>query len=142
KQMESIAEFCEQNSFFSDAERIRQRAARPQLSLDQLSDLPEKVTPPLPRGLDPIQQQWRVKLLATEKDYANQLYRLARQAMEDRHSSLAYALTRQVVHFDPDHRFARQLLGFVQDDNRWTTPFARRMRLKGFVDHPEFGWME
>ncbi|TWT49938.1 hypothetical protein KOR42_37560 [Thalassoglobus neptunius] len=141
EEMESIAEFCEQNSYLTDAERIHHRARYSQRSALDLRELPEQLTPPLPRDLDPVHKQWRIRLRAAEKDHAIQLYRLAREAIEARHPSLAYQLIRHVLYFDPDHRYARELLGYVQDDDHWTTPFARRMKLKGFVDHPDFGWI-
>lgn len=139
-QMRDLAAFCEQNSFFSDAEQIRQRASDLQGKPD-LDELPNRVLPPLSREGSPVELQWRTKLRSLEEQYAIDLYQLARRAIAQRHASFAYQLVRELVYHNPDHDKGRELLGFVRHQGEWTTPFSRTMQVRGFVDHPEFGWI-
>lgn len=141
QQMIELAEFCQKNSFFTAAEEIR-RQASPSTELNvEYDNLPTHVLPPIPRDLPPKQLQWQTKLQSQKKEYARELYLLARRAINQRHASFAYQLVRELVYHDPDHEYGRKLLGFVRYDDEWTTPFSRTMRSRGFVDHPEFGWI-
>jgi hypothetical protein len=141
KEMHALADFCEEQTFLTTAAMIRHRASPVEERQAELDDLPEQVQPPLPPGAPDADRQWRVKLQKLEKDYAIALYRLARRALQQSHASFAFQLVREVAYHDPDHEHARRMLGFVRDGDEWTTPFARTMRRRGYVDHPEFGWL-
>lgn len=143
EEMHELADFCEAQTFVTAAERIRLRAQPVAAGVFDLDDLPEQVFPPLPANLSDVERQWRTKLLKIEKTYAVDLYRLAREALNRNppHPSFAFQLVREVAFHDPDHQHARRLLGFVRHGEDWTTPFSRTMRTRGFVDHPQFGWI-
>lgn len=94
----------------------------------------------------------RLRLLRTER--AQDLYRLARSALKAGLPSLAYRLVNDTLVVDPDHKYARSIVGHIQfvDDNRkddplyageWVSPFeaAKRNGRAPEVDHPEFGWL-
>ncbi len=104
-------------------------------------DLPTSLLPDIPKFLGPAETQWRVQLRKIEEDYSLQLYRLALQAIQKRHASFAYQLVRELVYHNPDHRQGRKLLGYVRDGENWSTPFLKSMRTRGYLDHPEFGWI-
>ena len=140
-EMEQIAAECESNSFLSDAARIRKRSRSHQLPSRELDSLPTSLLPPIPKNLDPIEYNWRVKLSHAEHEYAKDLYRFGRQAMHERQARLAFDLVRRAVYHDPDHEQGRKMLGFVKDGDTWTSPFLLKMRREKFVDHPEFGWL-
>nr|MBT5017768.1 hypothetical protein [Planctomicrobium sp.] len=139
-EMEKLAGFCEANSFFTDAERIRKRAGHSAETLAAFDNLPSAVLPPIPKNLGPVAAQWQTKLRSLDEEYARKLYLLARRAINQRHASFAFQLVRELVYHNPDHKFGRELLGFVRYEDEWTSPFSSRMRPL-FVDHSEFGWI-
>lgn len=139
--MEQWAKFCEDHSYLTDAERLRMRASDPSLGLLDYDDLPEERLPDLPPRLQGAEKQWRTAIRKIESDYAVRLYQLARRAIDQRHASLAFQLVRELVYHDPDHEFGRRLLGYVRDGDRWTTRFERIKAQRGFIDHPQFGWI-
>ena len=141
KDMQQIAELCEQNSFLSDAERIRGRARQSELNSLAGNDLPLQILPVLPKNLPPIQREWRVKLAATEKKFSEDLYRLARFAIRNRQISFGYYLIQLVAFYNPDHKYAREMLGFVREGDEWVTPFVREMRHRKYVNDPKYGWL-
>ncbi len=141
REMETLALFCETQSFFTDAERIRARSLPAiQQALD-LDELPVQVQPQLPPDLPDLEQQWRVKLQKLELDYAAALYKLSRDALGQGHVSLAFQLIREVAFHDPDHKFARSMLGYQRVQETWTTPFAATMSARGLVYHETYGWL-
>lgn len=139
--MEQIAKYCAENVYLTDAEKIRARARQSERDNFENVDLPTHVLPELPKTLNPVEKEWRVKLAATEKKYAEDLYRLARQAFRNRKVSFGYHLVQLVAFYQPDHNSARELLGYVRLDDEWTSPFVRTMKLKDYVDHPQYGWI-
>ncbi len=140
--MEAVAQECERQSFFSDAERIRKRAAPAAAKNFDIDQLPTALQPEIPLTLPVEERSWRIKLQKLERDYAIDLYRIGRDALRLGHPTLTYQIVREVAFFDPDNISARTMLGFVQDKKEWTTPFKRRMALRGWVDDPRFGWMD
>lgn len=106
-----------------------------------LDRLPEEVQTPLPEGLTEPERQCRAEARRIRTEYAQDLYRLARQSLNSRHISLAFHLVREVAEHDPDHRLARQLLGYAEHEGRWVTPYEQQMLRKGNVWHPRFGWL-
>lgn len=141
KEMHALARFCEEQTFLTAAAMIRHRATPVEERQAELDTLPQQIQPPLPPGVPDADRQWRVKLHKLEKDHAIALYRLARRALHQSHASFAFQLVREVAYHDPNHEHARRMLGFVRDGDEWTTPFARTMRRRGYVDHPQFGWL-
>ncbi|WP_139228342.1 hypothetical protein [Planctomicrobium piriforme] len=142
QEMGQLADYCESQSFFTDAEQIRKRAQPVESGAFDVDALPEELVPPLPLTLPDDQREWRAKQQKLEHDYAIDIYKIARDALKYGYPSVTYTLVREVAFHDPNNVSARSMLGFVQDKNRWTTPFARRMAVKNFVDDPQFGWIE
>lgn len=140
--MEAVAKRCEELSFLSDAEKIRQRAKPVLANSPQLDDLPPELIPEIPFTLPDEQREWQVRLRKVEGDYSAALYRLAREALNRGHPSLAFGWVREVAYHDPNHRDARKMLGYITKGTRWTTPFALQMENKKFVNDPQFGWIE
>jgi len=140
--MLTLADECESKSFLTDAERIRARAQSVGEERINHDTLPEEVSPPLSLSLPDEERAWRAKLQKIERDYAVDLYKIARDALRLGHPTLTWQLVREVAFHDPDNASARSMLGYVQDKGRWTTPFLKRMSVKGFVDHPRFGWID
>lgn len=97
---------------------------------------------------------WRNRLQKLRIDRAQDLYRLARSALKSKLPSLAYRLIMDTLVVDPDHKYARAIVGqkkFVDDLRKddplyageWVSPFeaSQRSGRSPDVNHPEFGWM-
>ena len=139
--MRALADFCDQHGYQEDAQHIRQRAvpfAEQTLNVD---DLPESKLPDLPQDIPPVELEWRSKLRKYQSDYADELYRLARKALSDGHSSFAFRLIREVAFQYPDHRMARKALGYQSNEDGWGTPYENTMRRRGHVWDDRFGWL-
>lgn len=139
--MHELANFCEANSYFSDAEELRKRAEPAAQQTLDIDELPDTVVPELRVNLPPLELQWRARQRKLEHDHALTLYKLSRDALHQGHVSFAFQLMREVAFHDPDHKFARSALGFVRLGDEWTTPYSATMTRKGNVDHPTFGWL-
>lgn len=140
RSMEEVAIECEANSSQTDAQHVRARSAPAELQTLDIDELPEAIQGDLPPALPP-DQAWRVKLRKLELDYAIALYKLSRDALNVGHVSFAFDLVREVAFHDPDHKYARSLLGYKLVDGKWTTPFAARQEAAGKVYHTRYGWI-
>ncbi|MCA9031666.1 MAG: hypothetical protein KDA66_12710 [Planctomycetaceae bacterium] len=141
RDMEVVAKLCEAGSYFSDAEAVRVRAVPASEQTLNIDELPAQVLSPISPDLPDVERQWRVKLRKVETDYAAVLYKLSRDALNLGHVSFSFELIREVAFHDPDHKFARRLLGFKQVGDDWTTPFAATMEARGYEYHKKFGWL-
>ncbi|QDU37905.1 hypothetical protein Mal4_22240 [Maioricimonas rarisocia] len=106
-----------------------------QQSLD-LDELPETY-----RGTAGTTDEFEEQLWHLQEEYAADVYLLSRRAVRGGFPSYAFHLVREVAHHDPDHRRARELLGYVRYGDTWTTPFAASMQRKNFQWHDRFGWL-
>lgn len=97
---------------------------------------------------------WRNRLQNLRVERAQDLYRLARSALKSKLPSLAYRLIMDTLVVDPDHKYARAIVGdkkFVDERRKddplyageWVSPFeaAQRSGRSPEVNHPEFGWL-
>jgi hypothetical protein len=74
--------------------------------------------------------------------YADALFVLAQQAVEAGELSLAFQWATEAVRENPDHAAARRVLGYVERDGQWITPYAARMADAGKRWHLQQGWIE
>ena len=140
--MRALAEFCTQQGFADDAQRIRGLAVPVDQQTADIDDLPEKLQPDLPQGLAPVENEWRIRLRALQTEYAKDLYILSRRAITEGQPSMAFHWIREVAFHDPDHHQARKALGFVRYEDGWATPFTAERLRSGFVWHDQFGWIQ
>jgi hypothetical protein len=85
--------------------------------------------------------EWQVALAITRKQYAKELFDLARAAFQAGEISHCYDLVREVVEHDPDHGAARNLLGYTRYNNQWVSPYAAGKLKAGQVWDARFGWV-
>jgi len=85
--------------------------------------LPPESDPAEPPGDAPkIIHQWYAKFSEYRREHAANLFRVAeRQLVADR-PTRAYQLVHEVLHEDPDHEQARQILGYRKVNGRWRQP--------------------
>ena len=115
-------------------------------------ELPRYVRPPIDVSPDSDQGEAEQRLRRVQTSFAVEVYRIARNALRQGFPSHAMQLVREVARHDPDHRFARALLGYVRyaDPARadqagyqgeWVTPYASRMLRRRHVWHDKYGWI-
>jgi uncharacterized protein YozE (UPF0346 family) len=129
---------------------------RLQEQLLHLESLPEPTAAVQPELPEPVtdEQSWQSQLRTAQKDSAGELYTLARSSLRAGFPSLAFAIIGDVVRLDPDHKFARGVLGyqlFMDPERRdevgyageWVSVFEKQMRSgrTPMVQHPQFGWI-
>ena len=87
---------------------------RLQEQLLHLESLPEPAAAVQPELPEPVtdEQSWQSQLRTAQKDSAGELYTLARSSLRAGFPSLAFAIIGDVVRLDPDHKFARGVLGY------------------------------
>lgn len=103
--------------------------------------LPRLKQPEVPRDIPQVERDWQIALKVAREAHAKDLYLLSRRIVNEGQPSFAYAVLREVLHFDPDHERARSLLGYVQYGEEWMSPFAAKMAKKNMVWHDRFGWL-
>lgn len=117
-------------------------------------ELPRLVVPDAGTSLSSDDQVFQQRLQKLRTARAAEIYTLARSALRAGFPSLAFDLIADVVRIDPDHKFARSVLGQEQfndparrDDptyaGEWVSAFEKQMRsgAKPQVWHPQFGWV-
>ena len=138
-----LAAFCDEKQFVEPAERIRRLAnpVDPQLLVSH--QLPSTVQEEIPIGLPADQRHWQVQLRHLQTKYARDIYILSRSVLHNGFPSYALDLVREVAFHDPDHKQARDLLGYVRYGDLWVTPFEKS-RLSASpkqVWHEQYGWI-
>ena len=150
--LEEISEWCSVRQMVDAASTTRQLREQ----LQHPEGLPEPASAVQPELPEPVtdEQTWQSQLRTAREDSAGELYTLARSALRAGFPSLAFSLIGEVVRLDPDHKFARGVLGFqlFRDPERreeagyageWVSAFEKQMRSGRTpqVHHPEFGWI-
>lgn len=138
--LNELATAAEQAGYAEEAQKIRELAVPFDPSKIQTDSLPRKTQPDLPPNL-PETETWRRKLRNLREEYAKDLYLLSRQLLHAKFPNAAYRLVREVVSADPDHKFARKILGFQRSGDEWITPFEAQQDRKNLVWHEKFGWL-
>ena len=80
-------------------------------------------------------------LQAERKEYADELFALAKRAAAAGQLSLAFQWATEAVRENPDHAEARRVLGYERRDGKWLTSYGARMSDAGKEWHPKLGWL-
>ena len=115
---------------------------------------PRMIQLPTGERVSEADRVWRNRLQNLRVDRASDLYRLARSALKAKLPSLAYRLIMDTLVVDPDHKYARSIVGdkkFIDErrkedplyEGEWVSPFeaAQRSGRSPKVNHPKFGWL-
>lgn len=150
--LEKLTAWCESKQLEEPAATTA--ALQEQLRQPELLPEPSPLVTPEPPEPLTDEQSWQAQLLLARKESAGELYTLARAALRAGFPSLAFSLIGDVVRLDPDHKFARGVLGyqlFLDPERRtesgyageWISPFEKQMRSgrNPQVRHPQFGWI-
>jgi len=138
--LKDVANYCEKNGLQQEAKDVRAFAADVVEASKRVAKLPEKVRPDIPRYRLQARRDYRLKFRKAREDYANGLYKLARDVLNAGFPSFAYQLVRETALHNSDHVAARRMLGYVRYKNRWVTPFEKRKLIQGEVWHDKYGW--
>lgn len=138
----------------SEAGQELQELGQSLLAETESPELPRLVVPSVADGLTANEHVWRQRLQKLREERAGEIYTLARSALRAGFPSLAFAMIADVVRLNPDHKFARSVLGQelfsdpARRDDRgyageWVSPFEKQMRsgAKPQVWHPQYGWI-
>lgn len=123
----------------ADAERLRSDL---ELGLNAMSNAP----PERPLVIDaaalpgPVATAW-TRERSLRKDYADDVYRLARAQFLDGETSNGMSLLRHALAIDPDNELVRRMLGYELSRGSWKTVFELQMEREGRVWHDRFGWI-
>lgn len=140
--LEEIAKYCDEQELTLEAEEIRQLAKPLNPDVVQGENLPRQVQLEIPKNLPEVEKTWRQRLRACQKEHADKLFTKAKTALDAGLISLAYDLVREVARHNPDHRFARRLLGYTQYENEWVTFYAEKKLKQKYVLTEKFGWLK
>jgi hypothetical protein len=140
-ELHKLVEFCRDRQLDDGVTEIGRFLVEPDTSSLRAVTLPRDVEPEIPGGLAEDERYWRTQLRFHRKEFARQLYLLSRRVLRSGFPGYAYELVRETAVHDPDHRAARELLGYVQFGKEWVTPYAREMLRNDNVWHDDFGWL-
>src|SRR5262245_61647963 len=111
--LEKLAKECDAQGLDVVAGQIRQLAEPVDKAELRMAPLPREVQSDIPADLPDEERHWRTQLRSQRRSLANDLYLIARQALNNGHLGYAYDLIREVAANDPDHISARRVLGYV-----------------------------
>ncbi len=153
RDLDSVRSWCMEHELPDAVEEVS-RVAQQILTPDVESSQPKYVSPPVSKSLPIEHQQWQLQLRHHREERAKELYTLARSTLRAGFPSLAYMMIGDVIRIDPDHQFARSILGTElftdptrKDDagyaGEWVSLFEKRMRSgsRPHVNHATYGWI-
>ena len=144
--LDELAAWCDQNGLNDEAARTRawSRPHNPnKLYITILSDeTNSKSDKQPPEDADAENaQKWQERFWRLRREQADELFKLARRAVDDRRPSLAFDLVLAALHENPDHETARGILGYQKYQGRWHTLYEIQKLRAGWVNSERFGWI-
>ncbi len=141
-EIEDIAKYCEAQELTLEAEEIRELAKPLKPDVLQGENLPRQVQLEIPKDLPPAERSWRQRLRTLQREHAEKLFAAAKKALDKGMISFAYDLVREAARHNPDHEFARKLLGYERFENEWVTIYAGKMLRSKYVLTDKYGWLK
>ena len=151
RDLKSVRSWCIEHEL-PDADAEVAELTQSILSPDADFALPKLVTPHVSKALPIEDQQWQLQLRHHREERAKELYTLARSTLRAGFPSLAFGMIGDVIRIDPDHKFARSVLGSQlfadparKDDldyaGEWVSQFEKEKRSKSEIYHTSYGWI-
>lgn len=138
--LEKLAAECQEQKQLEAAQRLR--SWLPERAPDKLTlFVPPSAAAPQSPEPQADGQEWRNRWQVLRDEQAEELVKLARQAVAEHRPSLAIELVTEAVRENPDHKQSRRLLGYVRFRDAWHTPFEVRQLSANKVYHEKFGWL-
>lgn len=137
-----LAAWCENKALANEAAQTKswsKSRAADKLYITVLSD---KIGPSKPAGdSSPAAREWHERFWQLRCEQADELFKLARSAADERRPSLAFDLVLACLHENPDHETARGILGYQRFRDRWQTLYEISKLKAGWVKSERFGWI-
>ena len=153
RDLDSVRTWCTEHKL-PEADAEVAELARQILSPDADYSPSKLVTPPVSKSLSIEDQQWQLQLRHHREERAKELYTLARSTLRAGFPSLAFMMIGDVIRTDPDHKYARSILGTqmftdpVRKDDpeyagEWVSQFEKLIRSgsRPNVYHEKYGWL-
>lgn len=151
RDLNSVRTWCVEHEL-TEADAEVAELAQSIFSSDSDSTLSKLVTPRVSKALPIEEQQWQLQVRHHREERARELYALARSTLRAGFPSLAFGMIGDVIRIDPDHKYARSVLGlqlFADTDRKddpdyageWVSQFEKEKRSKSEVYHPSYGWI-
>jgi hypothetical protein len=137
--LDELADWCAEQKLGDAAETLKNWL--PKRGPNQLTLFLPPSGEPAFKPSPPDVPEWRKRWQALRSEQADALIALARRAVAEHRSSIAYELVVEAVRENPDHEQARKMLGHAQFRDCWHTPFEIRQLRAGKVWHDKFGWL-
>ncbi len=153
--LEKLALWCDENQLSDEAEVTRKKKERP----DAADRLFVAILPPNVQISDEMQEaalaktkkknadserspheEWNFRFCRLRIQASNMLVKMARRAMSDRCTALAFELLMRALEENPDHPEARKILGFERVDDLWLSPFEKQ-QMHTDIYSSKFGWI-
>ncbi|MEZ6042979.1 MAG: hypothetical protein R3C20_20955 [Planctomycetaceae bacterium] len=149
--LQKVHAWCTERNLADGATSVIE-LARQLANRQQSETLNRFAQPAVLSSLSQDEQAWRLQLNHHRTERAAEMYTLARSALRSGFPSLAFSMILDVVRLDPDHEFARSILGqqLYHDPARsedpayngeWVSPFEQEMRREGRIYDSRFGWI-
>jgi hypothetical protein len=122
ERLAGLAAKCEELKLEPQAQLTRQWCLRRDPHRQYIFLPPEIDATQPPADAPTVVQQWYRRFRQLRQEHARALFELAKQQLEANHAARAYQLLHEVLHEDPDHAPARQVLGYRQVNGRWRRP--------------------
>lgn len=153
RDLESVQNWCNEHDLPVAKYEVAKLALK--IQAPDPDSAPSKfVTPPVSKSLPFEDQQWQLQLRHHREERAKELYMLARATLRAGFPSLAFTMIGDVIRIDPDHKFARSILGtqLFADPSRkddpeyageWVCAFEKQKRSgsRPQIYHSEYGWI-
>jgi hypothetical protein len=151
RDLNSVRSWCTEHELPDAAKEVAE-LTEDMFSPDADPALSKLVTPPVSKALPIEEQQWQLQLRHHREERAKELYTLARSTLRAGFPSLAFGMIGDVIRIDPDHKYARSVLGlqlYADSDRKddpeyageWVSQFEKEKRSKSEIYHPSFGWI-
>ena len=136
-----LATWCDGEQLARQARETRQLIETRNPLLLYTPKLPDEVRSPPPADSPAPVLEWDRKYTELCGTFSERYFDLAKTALRERQPSLAYDLVLETARVNPDHKRARELLGYQFFRDRWRTPFEVKQLNAGMVWDDEFGWI-
>lgn len=142
EKLEQLARECEEANLTEQAKATR-GWVRPQDPLHlYIPKLPRKMRPrELPTETPEAIRKWDEAFWRLRATYSQDLYALAKQAVQAEQTTLAHEVLLEALRQNPDDETLRKLFGFQAYRGEWLTAWQVRQITNGLVWDERFGWI-
>lgn len=142
EKLEAIAAECEENGLEDEAKITRNWLTRRAKDKIYVAILPQKIGENL-LGEDASEEQkdWEKRFLKLREEAGRYLFKQAAGAVKAGHASLGFDFLMEAMREYPDLKQGRKIIGHVEYQGEWRSPFEVQELKNGKVKHSRFGWI-